>query len=70
MTSMHGSESRMQLWSGAQDGSMHAWDMRYKPSQPAVQLRQVCTLTVAPADSPADPSHATDIFHDVLSTRG
>lgn len=51
MTSLHSSEYGMQLWSGAQDGTMHAWDMRYKPSQPAVQIRQVCTLTVMPAES-------------------
>lgn len=41
MTSLHASEYGMQLWSGAEDGSMHAWDMRNKPSQPAVRLHQV-----------------------------
>ena len=65
MTSMHGSEYGMQLWSGAQDGSMHAWDMRYKPSQPAVQIRQVRTLTATPAKL-CRPSHASDISHNLL----
>lgn len=41
VSSLHSSDYGMQLWSGAQDGSMHAWDMRAKPSQPAVQARQV-----------------------------
>ena len=41
VTSIHASEYGMQLWSGAQDGGMHAWDMRNKPSQPAVKLHQV-----------------------------
>ena len=41
VTSLHASEYGMQLWSGAQDGTMHAWDMRFKPSQPAVKLHQV-----------------------------
>lgn len=44
VTSLHASEYGMQLWSGAQDGSMHAWDMRYKPAlQPALKLHQVDT---------------------------
>jgi len=33
---LHASEHTMQLWSGAQDGSMHAYDMRYKPSEPVI----------------------------------
>ena len=41
VTSVHASEYGMQLWSGAQDGSMCAWDMRFKPSQPAVKVHQV-----------------------------
>ncbi len=41
VTSLHASEYGMQLWSGAQDGSMHAWDMHNKPAQPAVKLHQV-----------------------------
>ena len=67
MTSMHGSEYGMQLWSGAQDGFVHAWDMRYKPSQPAVQIRQVCSLTVTPAEILQDPP-ASVMFHNLFST--
>ena len=41
VTSLHASEYGMQLWSGAQDGSLHAYDMSCKPSQPVVKLHQV-----------------------------
>ena len=43
----------MQLWSGAQDGSMHAYDMRYKPSEPVIQLQQVCP----PFSKPVGPKY-------------